>query len=707
MKTYKPSHIRNVALLGHAGSGKSTLAETMLFEAGEINRRGSAGQSNLVSDYHEIEKEKQKSIFSTLLALDWRGYKINLIDTPGTADYFGEVAGTMKVAATSIFVISADQGVEVGTEMLWDYTNRYKTPAIIVVNKVDHDKSDFQKCVDQAKERFGRGVVVVQYPYNEGESFNAIIDVLKMTMYEFPEDGGKPDKLPIPEAHRAQAELLHNELVETIAENDEMLLDLYFEKGELEEDEMREGFRKAMVNHEIFPLFCLSAERNMGSGRLMGFIDNIAPSPLDAAGTLDINGNEIKVDPDGDPLAFVFKAHSEQHVGDLLFVKCYGGTIKSGLDLINSRTGNSERIGSLYTTQGKKRLELQEVNAGDIAAIVKLKDTGVSDTLRIKEKNVTIDAIHFPEPTIRTAVKVLKSGEEEKLGMALHQLHREDPSLQVDHNAELKQTIISGQGEEHLSVVSSALKNRFKVEVEYIAPKIPYRETITKSVKSQYKHKKQSGGAGQYGEVYLIIEPYIENMPDPEGVNVRARQLIDLEWGGKLEFLNCIVGGVIDNRFIPAALKGVMDKMMEGPMTGSRVRDVRVALYDGSMHSVDSNEAAFKTAAMMAFKKGFLEASPQLLEPIYEIEVLVPNEYMGDVLSDLSTRRGQISGMGAEGIFQKIKANVPLSELYKYSTHLKSMTQGRAMHKRSFKEYAHVPRDVQERVVKEYQSEDE
>jgi len=706
MNVYEPSSIRNVVLLGHSGSGKTTLAETMLFESGVINRRGSVTEGNTVSDYHDIEIEKQKSVFSSLLTLDWRGYKINLIDTPGTMDFFGEVIGAIKVAATGIYVLDGQHGVEVGTEALWKYTHTFKTPSLIVVNKMDHEKADFWSVVEQAKNSFGREAVVVQYPYNEGSGFNAIIDVLKMTMYEFPKDGGKPDKLPIPDAHKDRAQVLHNELIEAIAENDEMLMDLYFEKGELDEDEMREGLRKSMVAHSIFPIFCLSAEKNMGSGRLMGFIDNVAPSPLDAHPVPLTNGATYKINPSDKTNMFIFKTHSEPHVGDLSYFKVYGGKVQSGMDLVNTHTNNTVRLGTLFTCQGSKRTEIATLSAGDIGAVVKLKDSGVNDTLRDKASDVEFVGIEFPEPILRTAIKSAKEGEDDKLAAALHQITREDPSLRVEHSQELRQTILSGQGEEHLGEVIHTLQHRYKIMTELEEPRIPYRETITKAVKSVYKHKKQSGGAGQYADVHFLIEPWYEGMPDPKDLTVRDRQEIDLSWGGKLVFYNCIVGGVIDSRFMPAILKGIMEKMENGPLTGSRARDVRVSVFDGSMHSVDSNDAAFKTASLMAFRKGFIEASPQLLEPVYDITVRIPSDYMGDIMGDLATRRAQIQGMDAEGTMQIVRAKVPLSELYKYSTALKSMTQGRATHQRTFSHYAPVPSHIQDKVIKENMQEE-
>lgn len=699
MNVYQPSRIRNVVLLGHAGSGKTTLSETMLFESGTIHRRGSVLNKSTTSDYHEIEKEKQKSVFSSFLNLDWRGSKINLIDTPGTADYVGEVIGALRVADTAIFTLNSEYGVEVSTDSLWKYTEKYRVPSLFIVNKPDSEQSNFQNTVDMSKEHFGRGVVVVQYPFTEGEDFHAIIDVLKMTMYEFPEKGGKPDKLPIPDSQKAQAELLHNELVEAVAENDETLLDLYLEQGELTESQMKEGLQKSLLNRDIFPLFCCSAERNMGTGRVMGFLGNVSPNPLEANPPKTTEGEEFPLNKDGDPVMFMFKNSAESHVGDLLYFKVYGGSIKPGLDLVNSSNGNSVRLSGLYLTNGEKRIEVNELKTGDLGAAVKLKDTGVNDTLHVKGQDVELEPIHFPEPIIRTAIKLKKEGDEDKLGNALHQLQREDPSMEVEHSQELQQIIIHGQGEEHLAVIEYELKNRFNLDFEFHEPRIPYRETITQEVRTQYKHKKQSGGAGQFAEVYMLMEPLRDNMPEHSDLKVRDEQEIDLEWGGKLIFRNCIVGGVIDNRFMPAILKGIMEKMQNGPMSQCRVRDIRISVYDGSMHSVDSNDAAFKTAALMAFRDGFMQAKPKLMEPVYEIEVTVPADYMGDVMSDISTRRGQIQGMDAEGSIQKIKAQVPLKELDHYATRLKSMTQGSASYTRKFSHYAAVPHEMQQQIV--------
>ncbi len=700
MKNYPTNKIRNVALLGHTGSGKTTLAETMIFESGTSHKRGTIAQNNTLSDFHEIEKEKQKSIYGSLLHLDWRGTKINLLDTPGTPDYWGQVSDSLHVADSAMIVLNCEYGVEVGTEAFWKAAERRSLPSILVANKLDSSHSNFQKTVDMAKERFGRGVVIIQFPYSEGSDFHAIVDVLKMTMYEFPEAGGRPDKLPIPESLKAQAELLHNELVETIAENDETLLDLYFENGELDEYQMRDGLQLGMLNREIFPLFCTVADKNMGSGRIMGFINNVMPDPTKRELPLKKDGT-CRVSEEGQPSMFVFRSTAEDHVGDLTYFKVMGGTIEHGMELVNKRTGDSTRMGSIYSVQGNHRTEVGQLAAGDLGVTVKFKNAMAGDTITLKENQIEFESIRYPEPTIRVALKLLNEGDEDKLSNALHQIEKEDPSLRVEHSQELQQTILHGLGEEHLNVILHQLQNRFQLEAEFTTPRIPYRETITRKSEAYYKHKKQSGGAGQYAEVYLSIEPWYEGIPERDDLNVRKVQEIELDWGGKLVFQNCIVGGVIDNRFMPAILKGIMEKMENGPMSGCRARDIRVSVFDGSMHSVDSNEAAFKTAALMAFKEGFLNASPQLLEPLYEIEVTLPADYMGDVMSDLSSRRGQILGMDSEGSIQKIKAIVPLNELDRYTTRLKSITQGSATYSREFHEYGPVPQDIQKRVMEE------
>lgn len=705
MKTYDASNIKNIVLLGHAGTGKTTLTETMIFEAGLISRRGRVQDKNTVSDYHELEHERGNSVFSTLTFTEWRGNKINIIDTPGYDDFIGEIVAPLKVADTGVMLLNAQYGVEVGTENIWEYTEKFHTPIIFAVNQVDREEADFDKCVEQAKKSFSNKVTVVQYPLNEGLGFNAIIDVLKMTMYKFPDGGGKPEKLPIPDSEKEKAKQLHNELVEAVAQEDESLMELYFEKGELDEDHMVQGLRMAMVKRDIFPLFCLSAERDMGSGRLMGFINNVAPCAGDMPPARLEDGKELKCDVNGPTCLFIYKTISEPHLGDMSFFKVMSGELKPATDLVNEQTGATERINQMFVMEGKKREPIPSLKAGDLGAVVKLKSTHTNETLHPKGTPLAIEEIPFPEPNIRSAIVPVKTGEEEKMAQALHQIHAEDPTLKVEHSSELRQTIVHGQGELHLNMVKWKLEKLFKVDVQYVEPRIPYRETIQKSVKADYRHKKQSGGAGQFGEVHMLVEPWHEGMGKPKDLTVRAEDVTDLPWGGKLVFLNCIVGGAIDARFMPSILKGVMEKMENGPLTGSRVRDVRVAVFDGKMHPVDSNDMAFKIAGLMAFRQAFTQAAPKILEPIYEVTVTMPDDVMGEVITDLNSRRAIILGMDQDGHHQKIKARVPLAELYKYSSALRSISQGRAKHSLAFHEYAPVPGDVQQKLVSQHKEE--
>lgn len=705
MPEFDTSHVKNIVLLGHAGSGKTTLAECMLFEAGLINRRGSVQERNTVSDYHELEQERGNSIFSTLLHTKWRGYKINIIDTPGYDDFVGEVVAALRVADTGVMLLNAVMGVEVSTDIIWDYTEQFKAPMIFAVNKLDDDNADFDNTVQEAKKHFGNKIVVVQYPQQQGAGFHAIIDVLRMTMYKFRDTGGKPEKLPIPEEEKAKAEALHRELVEAVAGNDEVLMEKYFEKGELDEDEMKEGLKKAMINHELFPLFCLSAERNMGSGRLMGFIDNVCPSAnemLRSARPQEKQQNGLPCEASGPACLFIYKTVSEPHVGELSFFKVYSGTIKSGMELVNETTGVSEKLNQLFVVEGNKRVNVPELVAGDIGATLKLKNTHVNNTLHEKGKNCAIPPIVFPAANMSMAIESVKKGEEERLSQALHQLPAEDPTIRVEFSQELKQTIIHCMGELHLSVIRWRIEHIHGLEVKFSRPRIPYRETIRRMAESSYRHKKQSGGNGQFGEVFMRIEPWYEGMPDPQGLNVRGREEYDLDWGGKLVYYNCIVGGAIDARFLPSILKGVMEKMHEGPQTGSFVRDVRVAVYDGKMHPVDSNDISFKIAGLMAFKQAFAQADPQILEPIYHVEVLCPDELTGAVIGDLQTRRGLVEGMDSDGHFTRIMARVPLAEMHDYSSSLRSITQGRARFTMNFENYAAVSGEIQKKLQEDY-----
>ncbi|MBS1681286.1 MAG: elongation factor G [Bacteroidetes bacterium] len=700
MKIYDDKHIKNIVLLGAPKTGKTLLAEDMLFEAGIIHRRGTIEGKNTVSDCHEIEQERGNSVFATVLHTEWRDYKINIIDTPGFDDFAGEMISSLRVADTCVVAINAQHGVEVGTELIWNYVQHYNKPVIFAVNQADHPKADYDQALSSLKERYGSAVTQMQYPVNQGEGFNAIIDLLKMVMYQFPAGGGKPEKLPIPDAEKEKANELHNALVEKAAENDEKLMEKYFEKGTLDEDEMREGLKLGMVHHDVFPVFVMSAKKNMGTGRMMGFIDNVAPSPSDSKPEKTTSGKDLTYDRTQPSVLFVFKSHLEPNLGKLSFFKVISGEVTPASELINQQTGTVERFHQLFIVDGKTRNPVEKLVAGDIGATLKLKDTYTNQTLHAKSVEVAIEPIEFPEPRMHVAVVAKSKNDDEKIGEVLGKIHQEDPTLEVAFSKELKQLIISAQGELHLTVCKWFLENMYKLHVDFVTPRISYRETIRKPSSSSYRHKKQSGGAGQFGEVYLKVEPYYEGMPEPTEFSVRGKEVIDLEWGGKLVFYNCIVGGVIDARFIPSILKGVMEKMEEGPITGSYVRDVRVLVHDGKMHPVDSNDISFKIAGMMAFKDAFLKAEPQLLEPICDLEVKVPEEIMGDVMGDLQTRRALIMGIDTNGNYQVIRARAPLAELDKYSTALRSLSQGRAAFTQRLSDFAPVPFDLQQKLAK-------
>ncbi len=703
MTSFDTSHVKNIVLLGHVGSGKTTLTECMLYEAGLTTRRGTVEEKNTISDYYELEQQRGHSIFSKLLHTQWRGYKINIMDTPGYDDFAGDVLAALRVADTGVLLLNANFGVEPGADIIWEYTERFRTPMVLAVNKLDQDKADFDRTVMQARDHFGNNVVVVQYPLNQGLGFNTIIDVLRMTQYRFPAEGGRPEKLPIPVSERAKADFLHKELVEAVAGNDETLMEKYFEKGNLEEDEMRQGLKKAMINHDLYPLFCLSAKRNMGSGRLMSFIDNICPGPAELPPQLTLSGEALPCDPGGPACIFVYKVFSENHIGEVSFFKVYSGTIKPGMELINGANGTTEKINQLFVVEGSKRIPVNELSAGDIGATIKLKHTHVNNTLCSPGKDLELPPIEFPSPLMSIAIESELKGEEEKLAAAIRQVCEEDPTVLLEMSQELNQTIIHCQGELHLSVIKWKLEHFSKnLRASFSQPRIPYRETIRKPVQSSYRHKKQSGGAGQFGEVSMQVEPWYEGMPDPKGLSVRGREEFRLDWGGKLVFLNCIFGGAIDQRFLPSILKGVMEKMQEGPLTGSHVRDVRVIVYDGKMHPVDSNDISFKIAGMMAFKQAFQQADPQLLEPVYTVTVLCPNDQTGGIISDLQTRRAIMERMDAEGHFTRIIARVPAAEMHDYSSTLRSLTQGRAKFRTKFQEYASVPPEMQRRLIDEY-----
>ncbi len=700
-------NIRNAVLLGHSGSGKTSLLECMLYEAKAISRIGSVEAGNTISDYTNVEKEKGNSIFTTLTHVMWKDSKINLIDTPGSNDFVGEVVPSLRVADTSIMVLNAQNGVEVGTEILWEHTEKYQTPTLIVINQMDHEKADFDKALDQAMNRFGSKVIPVQYPLNSGPGFNKIIDALRMVMYVFPEGGGKPAKEPIPEAEIQRAQEMHNALVEVAAENDEGLMEKFFDEGNLSEDELAMGLRIALVQHDFFPVFCASSKYNMGTGRVMGFINDIAPSPADRPPVSLADGETLAIDQNGPCVLFIYKTMTEPQVGKVSYFKVYSGSVHSGTELVNPANRTTERINQIFVAEGKIRTQVEELNAGDLGVTVKLKDTHTNDTLCPKGADIRIAPIEFPEPLIRVALVPPGKNEMEKLMKALFILAEEDPTLIIEQNAALKQVLVHGQGQLHLDITKYRIEKVHGISMEFDRPKIMYMETVTAEANGSYRHKKQTGGAGQFAEVHMRIEPYYEGMANPSGLTVRNTEEDELPWGGKLSYYWCIVGGSIDSKFSSAIKKGVMQKMEEGPLTGSRCRDVRVSIYDGKMHPVDSNDMAFMLASSMVFKDIFKQAKPQLLEPIYDVAILCPEEYMGDIMSDLQTRRAMITGIESDGHYQRIMAKVPLAEMYQYASTLKSISQGRAKFTRKFAEYSPLPHDLQNKRISEYQASQE
>ena len=698
--------IRNVVLLGHSGSGKTSFAETMLFESKAVSRKGRVEDQNTVSDFTNIEHERGNSIFSTLMHVNWRDCKINIIDTPGFDDFVGEVVSSLKVADTALMILNAKSGVEVGTELVWEYVQKFNTPAIFVANQLDHEKADYDATLEQARNRFGSNKVIpIQYPINSGGGFNTIVDALRMITYVFPPDGGKPEKKPIPDSEIERAQEMHNALVEAAAENDEELMEKFFEAGSLNEVELARGLTIALANQEIYPVFCCSSETNMGSGRIMGFINDIAPSPADRPEAKLEGGGTLACDPNDKTSIFIYKTMTEPSVGRVSYFKVYSGSISSGDELVNPRTRNSERISQLYVANGKSRDSVNSLSAGDIGVTVKLKEGLTNDTLNTKGVDRRIEPMHFPDPRIRVAVTPPSKAEMEKLIKALHIIEDEDPTLIIEQSRTLKQTILHGQGQLHLDIVKYRIEKVNNISMEFTKPRIPYRETITKMANDSYRHKKQSGGSGQFAEVHMRIEPYYDGMPDPAGLTVRNKEEEELPWGGKLAFYWCIVGGSIDSKYANAIKKGIMQKMEEGPLTGSNVQDIRVSIYDGKMHPVDSNDMAFMLASAAVFKNAFQQCKPQILEPIYDMEILCSDDVMGDVMGDLQTRRAMIQGMGAQGHYQQIKAKVPLAELYKYSSTLRSLTQGRAKFSRKFAEFSAVPGDIQQKLISAHQAE--
>ncbi len=704
MQNFDQKYIKNVAFVGAHGVGKTTLTECMLFEAGLINRRGTVGEGNTVSDYHKIEKEKQMSIFTTPLHTEWRNYKINILDTPGLDDFIGEIIAGVKAADTIVMLINAQYGVESGTEVIWNYINRFRKPTIFAINQIDHQQADFDKSLQNIKEAYGSNVVQIQYPVTH-EGNQAIIDVLTRRMYVFKDEGGKPDKHEIPETELEKVTTLYNELIEKAAENDEALMEIFFDKGTLTEDELKQGIKIGMMNNSFYPVFCLSAEKNMGSGRLMGFIDNVAPSAVDKPPFTTANGKEISYSASMPVSAFVFKTQYEANLGKINFVKVMTGKLKGGVTLSDSSSGREENINNLYIIDGAKRNSVDQLVAGDIGAIIKLKDVETNATLHESALDVQIIPMDYPQAKLKKAIYANNKAVEDKLSEVMKKITSQDPTFEVAFSKELNQWVLSCQGDLHLSVFEYILKNEYGMDVRFENLKVAYRETIQKPANTMYRHKKQSGGAGQFAEVHMKVEPYYEGMPEPEGFSLRGKEEIDLEWGGKLIFYNCIVGGAIDARYVPSVLKGVMESMSNGPLSGSYVRDVRVMLYDGKMHPVDSNDISFKIAGARAFSDGILDAQPKLMEPVDQLEITAPEAFAGDVMSELQTRKGMIMGMDSVGKYQKIVAKVPQANLVGFYSSLRSLTQGRATFTSKFDGFTPVAANVQEDIMKQHKKE--
>lgn len=698
MNVYSPDHIRNIVLVGHQGSGKTSLAESMLYVSKKIRRLGTVTEGSTVSDYHPSEKERQMSIFSSLLHAEWKDHKINIIDTPGYPDFVGEVVAAIRVADTSVFVMNAQEGVEVGTELAWSAAADNQQPAMFVINQIDRPQADTDSLIAQMRDRFGSGVTVVQFPT---EDPNVLIDVLVMKQISFkPGSQDPPAFSEIPPEYSERAEELHNALVEDIAVSDEELMEKYLETERLTEQEMRAGLREAMLERSLYPVFFTTATTNVGTARLMSFIDNVVPSPLHTSSIKNTDGEVINPSTDASPTVFVYRTMAEHHVGDYSFFRVCNGAIEPGMDLENAQSGTVERLGQLYVLCGRDRENVSRLDAGDIGALVKLRDTHTNNTLRKKGDKTIIEPISFPNPRYREAIQAKTEGEEDKLAQGLHQITSEDPSLVVLHEPDLSQITLGGQGAMHLKVAQYRLKSKVNVEVEYAQPRIAYRETVTTEARDSYRHKKQTGGAGQFADISVLIEPLDGEFRKRPDINVRNVNQVNTAWGSTIEFIDAIVGGVIDmRRFFGAIQKGVLESMQRGPVAKYPVGDVRFVIFDGGMHSVDSNENAFRTAARMVFRESFRKAKPVILEPVHDVEVTVPDTYTGDVMGDLNGRRATIKGMESEGMMQKILVQVPEAELYQYSTRVRSMTQGRGIHSARFSHYQAMPRNVQEKVI--------
>ena len=711
MRVYQTNEIKNIALLGNDGSGKTTLTEALLYEAGIINRRGRITQKNTVSDYFPVEQEYGYSVFSTVYHVEWNEKKLNIIDCPGSDDFVGAALTALEVTDTAVLLINGQYGPEVGTQNHFRYTEKLRKPVIFLVNQLDAEKCDFATTLDRLTDIYGQKVVPIQYPLNEGPDFNALIDVLLMKKYSWGPEGGAPTSEDIPDSEKEKAMELHKALVEAAAENDETLMEKFFETETLTEDELREGIRKGLVTRSIFPVFCVCAGKDMGVRRLMEFLGNVVPFVDEMPKVHNTRGEEIPVDANGPESLYFFKTGVEPHIGEVQYFKVMSGSVKPGDDLTNSDRGSKERLGQIFSAAGANRTPVDQLLAGDIGCTVKLKDVKTGNTLNGKDCDNRFDFVKYPNPKYSRAIKAVKESDTEKMMSALTRMRQEDPTWIVEQSKELRQTIVRGQGEFHLRTLKWRLENIDKIQIEFQEPRIPYRETITKSASAEYRHKKQSGGAGQFGEVHLIVEPYADGMPDPTTykvngqeckLNIKSREEIDLEWGGKLVFINTVVGGAIDMRFMPAILKGVMEKMERGPLTGSYARDVRVIVYDGKMHPVDSNELSFMLAARNAFSEAFKAAAPKILEPIYDLEVYVPADMTGDVMSDLQGRRALIMGMDMENGYQKLQAKIPLKELSNYSIALSSLTGGRASFSTKFASYELMPNELQQALIQEH-----
>ena len=713
MKVYQSNEIKNISLLGSSGAGKTTLVEAMLFESGIIKRRGTVNGQNTVSDYFPVEKEYGYSVFSTIIQTEWLNKKLNFIDCPGSDDFIGGVVTSLNVTDTALILLNTQYGVEVGTNNHFRYTEKFNKPVIFVTNHLDQEKADFDRTMVQLKETFGNKIVQIQYPISTGPQFNAVVDVLKMKMYQWKPEGGVPEVLEIPANEIEKAQELHNILVEAAAEHDEDLMEKFFDQGNLTEDELRIGIRKGLIHRDMFPVFCVCAGKDMCVRRLMEFVGNVSPSVSDTERPKTHDGQIISPDVNGPTSIYVFKTSIEPHIGEVSYFKVMSGKLKEGDDLINVDRSSKERISQIFSIAGQIRTKVDEIVAGDIGATVKLKDTRTGNTLNAKGCEYDFKEIKYPDPKYRRAIRAVAEADEEKLSEVLTRMHEEDPTWVVEQSKELKQTILYGQGEFHLRTLKWRVEHNDKIPIEFKEPKIPYRETITKNARADYRHKKQSGGSGQFGEVHMIIEPYFEGMPAPEmfrfngqefKISNRDTQVIDLDWGGKLVLINSIVGGSIDARFVPAILKGIMDRIEQGPLTGSYARDVRVIVYDGKMHPVDSNEISFRLAGRHAFSAAFKAAGPKLLEPVYDVTVQAPSDRLGDVMSDLQGRRAVIMGMESEKGYEKLSAKIPLKELGSYSTTLSSLTGGRASFSMKFANYELVPMDIQDKLLKEYEA---